>query len=115
MKAAPLISTFLLALGLAGALHADAIVPADRHVAPATIELVQCEANAATSCDENANAAPGKTEGELQAPPANPKHQQPAAPATPVPEPQTFVMLVLGLLVLGVTSRRRASPEKFSD
>jgi hypothetical protein len=36
-------------------------------------------------------------------------------PATPVPEPQTFVMLMLGLVVLGVASRRRQTTDKFSD
>jgi hypothetical protein len=36
-------------------------------------------------------------------------------PATPVPEPQTFVMLMLGLVVLGFASRRRQGSEKFSD
>jgi hypothetical protein len=45
-------------------------------------------------------------------PAADPKHQQAADPASPVPEPQTFIMLMLGLVVLGVTSRRRLS-EKF--
>jgi hypothetical protein len=48
--------------------------------------------------------------------PANdPKQRQREVPATPVPEPQTFVMLMLGLVVLGVASRRRQSTDKFSD
>jgi hypothetical protein len=48
-------------------------------------------------------------------PPADPKRQQTNEPATPVPEPQTFVMLMLGLVVLGFASRRSDPSEKFKD
>jgi hypothetical protein len=105
VKVLSLISTLLLALGLAGAAPAQAV----GNNAPATIEVVHCEADAPTPCSMDGKPA----EIDLHAvPAADPKHQQAADPASPVPEPQTFIMLMLGLVVLGVTSRRRLS-EKF--
>lgn len=53
---------------------------------------------------------------ELLAPPAKPAlvQAQREIPA-PVPEPQTFVMMMLGLVLLGFASARRDQPEKFSS
>jgi len=100
----------LLALGLAGAAPSQAVSPATSHIAPATIEVVHCEAKAPASCLDSKTA-----EVDLHAVRAvDPKQQHAADPASPVPEPQTFVMLMLGLVVLGFTSRRRLS-EKFKD
>jgi uncharacterized protein involved in copper resistance len=112
VKVLSLISTVLLALSLAGAAPAQAAAPAANHIAPATIELAQCDADSPAPCGINARESKA-AEVDLHAlPPADPKQQQAADPATPVPEPQTFVMLMLGLVVLGFTSRRRTS-EKF--
>jgi hypothetical protein len=115
MKVLSLISTVLLAIALAGAAPAHAAAPAASNFAPATIELAPCDANATAPCGiDGKEAKDGKSsESDLHAlPPANPK-QRSADPASPVPEPQTFIMLMLGLVVLGVTSRRRARSEKF--
>jgi hypothetical protein len=86
------------------------------HVAPATIELPQCEADAAAPCGINNIEQPAKPrESELHAlPPSDPKQPRAADPASPVPEPETFVMLMLGLVVMGFASRRRDKSEKFS-
>jgi len=35
--------------------------------------------------------------------------------AQPVPEPQTLVMVLIGLVLMGVTSQRQEEYEKFSD
>lgn len=112
VKVSSLISTILLALGLAGAAPSQATAPANSNIAPATIELARCEANAPAPCSLDSKDSKAD-EVDLHAlSPVDPKQQQAADPATPVPEPQTFVMLMLGLVVLGFASRRRIS-EKF--
>ncbi|TFW11675.1 PEP-CTERM sorting domain-containing protein [Duganella callida] len=114
-----LISTALIALGFAGAVQATPAAPEKppvAHAAPATIVLAHCEANDPTPC--GINGAPARTaesDPNTLAPAADPKQQANTEPATPVPEPQTFIMLMLGLVVLGFASRRSSSTEKFSD
>ncbi len=120
MKVLSLISTALLALSLAGAVHAQPATPSANvphaNVAAATIDLVHCEENATHSCSlDDAAARNGDSSDPHALPPANQqKHGQPE-PATPVPEPETFIMLMLGLVVLGFASRRNSASEKFSD
>jgi hypothetical protein len=116
VKASSLISTVLLALSLAGAAQAHPAAPAASIVAPATIELAPCDANTPTPCGFNAADAAKAVENDFHAlPPANPKQRRNPDPVTPVPEPQTFVMLMLGLVVLGFASRRSRPTEKFQD
>lgn len=113
MKVSFLISTVLLALSLT---QAHAAAPAKEHIATATIELASCDADAAVPCGIGNAAAANTGEVDLHAlPPTEPKRQPASEPATPVPEPQTFVMLMLGLVVLGFASRRGAPSEKFKD
>lgn len=117
MKVVSLISTALFALSLAGAAQAKPAAP-DNHsnVAAATIVLAHCEANDPAPCGISSTPAAKVNEAEQNAlAPADPKQQSQAEPATPVPEPQTFVMLMLGLVVLGFASRRRQGSEKFTD
>lgn len=110
MKVSSLISTVLLALSLAGVAHAE---PAKRNIAHATIEIAQCDVNGAAPCGIS-QVADKTGEVDLHAlPPADPKQQPNADQASPVPEPQAFVMLMLGLVVLGVASRRGNPSEKF--
>lgn len=112
MKVSSLISTALLALSLAGAVQAQPAAPEKQNAAAATIVLAQCEADDTAKCGLNAPAAAdnGATEEAdahaSSAPNAN-------EPASPVPEPQTFIMLMLGLVVLGVASRRGHAADKF--
>lgn len=118
MKVLSLISTALLALSLAGAVQATPAAPTTKsNVAPATIELAHCEANDTAPCSISSSAPAVKSsDADANAlPPADPKHPQQTEPVTPVPEPQTFVMLMLGLVVLGFASRRRQGSEKFTD
>ncbi|SHN42346.1 PEP-CTERM protein-sorting domain-containing protein [Duganella sacchari] len=116
MKVLSLISTALIALSLAGAVQASPAAPAINHnVAPATIVLAHCEANDTAPCDISAPVAKTNEADQNALPPADPKQQPQNDPATPVPEPQTFIMLMLGLVVLGFASRRHQSSEKFSD
>ena len=116
MKVLSLISTALLAISLAGAVQAKPAAPATPdNVAPATIVLAHCEANDPAPCGISAPAAKPNEAEQNTLPPADPKQQPQTEPATPVPEPQTFVMLMLGLVVLGFASRRRQGSEKFSD
>jgi hypothetical protein len=114
VKVLSLISTALLALSLAGAVQAAPAVPAAKaNVAPATIVLAHCEENATAPCSLDDPAKAGENDPNAM-PPANQHKQAQPDPATPVPEPQTCIMLMLGLVVLGFASRRNASSEKFS-
>jgi hypothetical protein len=116
VKASSLISTVLLALSLTGAAQAQSAGSAPSNVAPAIIELAQCDAHSAAPCGFDAADAAKANETDIHAlPPADPKHPRKADPVTPVPEPQTFVMLMLGLVVLGFASRRNGPTEKFKD
>jgi hypothetical protein len=113
VKASFLISTVLLALSLT---QAHAAGPAKERIAPATIELASCDVSVPTPCAIGNTVAAKTGEVDMHAlPPADPKRQQTNEPATPVPEPQTFVMLMLGLVVLGFASRRSDPSEKFKD
>ncbi|RZT08593.1 PEP-CTERM protein-sorting domain-containing protein [Duganella sp. CF402] len=118
MKVVSLISSALLALSFAGAVQAKPAAPAtDSNVAPATIVLAHCEANDPAPCgiSNTPSAAKASDADQNTLSTADPKQQTQAEPATPVPEPQTFVMLMLGLVVLGFASRRRQGSEKFTD
>ncbi len=66
---------------------------------------------AARDCQQGA-IRPSAEENSGQGKPANPAEYD--AAAAPMPEPQTFLMMLIGLVLLGFTSKRRAS-EKFSD
>ncbi|GJI88528.1 MULTISPECIES: PEP-CTERM sorting domain-containing protein [Duganella] len=117
MKISTLITAILLAAGLSAAALAQAETPAKDKVATATIVLAHCDANGAAPCDINNNAAATSPEDSDPAalPPDDPKRQQPVEPMTQVPEPQTFILLMLGLVVLGFASRGRKVSEKFGD
>jgi hypothetical protein len=111
-----LISTALFALSLAGAVQAKpAATDAHSNVAPATIVLAHCEANDPAPCGISSAPAAKTSEADPNALPAESRQQSQTEPATPVPEPQTFVMLMLGLVVLGFASWRRQGSEKFTD
>lgn len=117
MKVVSLISTALLALSFAGAVQAKPAAP-DTHsnVAPATIVLAHCETNDPAPCGISSTPAAKTSDADPNTlAPTDPKQQPQTEPATPVPEPQTFVMLMLGLVVLGFASRRRQGSEKFTD
>nr|WP_155467304.1 PEP-CTERM sorting domain-containing protein [Duganella radicis] len=117
VKVLSLISTALLALSLAGAVQAKPVAPVtNSNVAPATIVLAHCEEKDPAPCSisSNAPAARNSEADQTALPPADPQ-QSANDPATPVPEPQTFVMLMLGLVVLGFASRHRQGSEKFTD
>lgn len=110
MKAPLVIPSILLSLSLVVASPAHAIT------APATIELAPCDASVAASCAVSSVIAAKTAEADLHAlPPGAQKPHKADDPVTPVPEPQTFVMLMLGLVVLGFASRRREPAEKFDD
>ena len=116
MKVLSLISTALLALSLAGTVQAKNHAPVTSNGAQ-TIVLAHCDANNTANCGISSNAPVAKTnEVDLNSlPPADPKQQRQRGqdPATPVPEPSTFVMLMLGLVVLGFASRHQQ--EKFTE
>ncbi len=114
MKVLSLISTALLALSLAGAVQAQPAAPETSNIAPATIIVAPCESTATTPCRSDTPAAESDdAEDHAVLPPTDPKQRQQEVPAAPVPEPETFVMLMLGLVVLGVASRRRQATDKF--
>ncbi|CAN7715661.1 PEP-CTERM sorting domain-containing protein [Duganella sp. LjRoot269] len=117
MKISTLITAILLAAGLSAAALAQAETPAKDKVATATIVLAHCDANGAAPCDINNNTAGKSPEDSDPAalPPNDPKRQQAVEPMALVPEPQTFILLMLGLVVLGFASRDRGASEKFSD
>lgn len=101
LKIPTLIFATMLALGLAGA--ACAAAPAiDMHH-----EAAQHDGKIApvTATDSDTDL--------VQAPASKDAVQQDAA-AAPVPEPQTFLMMLIGLVLVGMSSRREAS-EKFTN
>ena len=114
VKVPSLISSVLLALSLAGAAQAQPAAPAASNIAPAIIELARCDAAFPAPCDIPVAAAADAGETDLHAAPADPKRPN-ADEVSPVPEPKTFVMLMLGLVVLGFARRRKEASEKFKD
>ena len=117
MKISTLITAILLTTGLSGAALAQAEAPAKGKVAPATIVLAHCDANSAVPCGINnvPAAKPSEDSDTAALPPNDPKRQRPVEPMAQVPEPHTFILLMLGLVVLGFASRDRVGSEKFSD
>jgi hypothetical protein len=112
VKVSSLISTVLLTLSLAGAVQAQPAAPVNDNVAPATIVLAHCEASDTAKCGISEPVAK-ESEVDLNALPSGDRKRVQVEQATPVPEPQTFVMLMLGLVVLGFASRRTQSTDKF--
>jgi len=100
VKILSLLSTTIFALGLCGAATAATATPD----AVATSAFHECTADA--PCDRLA-----QQEGQPAAQDRPPVAKVEEAPL-PVPELQTSLMFMMGLLVLGVTSRRRSS-ERF--
>ena len=122
MKIFTLIQAVLIAVSLAGA--AQAAAPA----APPAVPAAQGAKNAAASVDAallpagyasnnpaNGAFAEADSSDEVQPGP----HAKDAAPvdaaAAPVPEPQMFLMMLIGLVLLGFASSRREVYEKFTD
>ena len=106
MKISTLFATAAIALTLAGSAAAQtkAAVPATPAAPAITIAAAErCEPSAATDC----NGIDQATDAEAQ--PANPAAAQVDEAPLPVPELETSFMLMLGLVVLGITSRRRVS------
>ncbi|WP_444845954.1 PEP-CTERM sorting domain-containing protein [Duganella caerulea] len=115
MKKSTLITTLLLALGTIGAAQA---APEKGEVATAAIVLAHCDTHSTTPCGINDSASAEKTtrDREPEALASNaPNNKQAIDPVAEVPEPQTFVMLMLGLVVLGFASRRGEASETFTD
>jgi hypothetical protein len=118
LKISTLINTILLTAGLSAFALAQAEAPVKGKVATATIVLAHCDADSAAPCDIDNNSAAAKSPEEndpAALPPNDPKRQQAVEPMTQVPEPQTFILLMLGLVVLGLASRDRGASEKFGD
>ncbi|MET0319252.1 MAG: hypothetical protein ABW069_00860 [Duganella sp.] len=103
MKISSLFVTAVLALGLAGSAAAEVVSAASAPIAAAEVEAEHCEPGATTSCDSTDTAVTSTA--------ARSAAQVDEAPL-PVPELETSLMLMLGLVVLGVASRRRIS-ERF--
>ncbi|MEV4778550.1 PEP-CTERM sorting domain-containing protein [Burkholderia sp. LMU1-1-1.1] len=116
MKITPLLTSLLLALSLTGAAHAKVHTAPAAPNAAATIEAEKCVPNAASSCmtDDDAAAKDDDSVDLATLPKTNPAQQVDAA-ASPVPEPQTFAMMALGLALLGFSSRRRKPSDKFEN
>jgi hypothetical protein len=122
VKVSSLIPTVLLAFSLAspfaGAAQAQPAAPqkpAATNVASATIILAHCEAGDPLPCGINSAPAAKASDADANILPTTANSKTAAnEPATPVPEPQTFIMMMLGLVVLGFASRRGGS-EKFIE
>lgn len=118
MKKLNLITTLLLALGMAGAAQAQAASPDNSKAAPATIVLAPCDAHSTTPCGIR-SAVPAEKTASDRDPEAllsnAPENQQANDPVAEVPEPQTFVMLMLGLVILGWSSRKGDASDKFTE
>jgi hypothetical protein len=105
VKISTLFVTAAIALTLAGGAAANSapapVAPAAQ-LAPETIaaEAEHCEPTATTDCDGADQATAGHSAAAAA---------QVAEAPLPVPELETSLMLMLGLVVLGMASRRRVS------
>lgn len=116
MKILPLLTSLLFALSLSGAAQAKVDVAPAAPTATATIEAEKCAPDSAAPCLTAADAAASEDEHAGPAtPPKGAAAQKPDAAASPVPEPQTFAMMALGLALLGFSSRRRKPSDKFEN
>lgn len=112
------ITTLLLALGTIGAVPAQADNPEKSKVAAAAIVLAHCDTHSSAPCGID-NSAPAEKTAPDRDPEAmssnDPNNQQGIDTVTEVPEPQTFVMLMLGLVILGFASRGSEASDTFTD
>lgn len=117
MKKLTLITTLLLALGTIGAAQSAPDNLEKSKVATAAIVLAHCDTHSATPCGINDTAPAQKTatDRDPEALASNDPNTKAIDPVAEVPEPQTFVMLMLGLVVLGFASRRNEASETFTD
>lgn len=114
MKFLTLMNCALVVLGLAGSAQAHAAPAEKANIAPATIVLAHCDQQSAQPCGLDHEGTSKNSDPEAL--PANdPKRAQEVEPVAQIPEPQTFIMLMLGLVVLGFASRRGSASEKFTD
>jgi hypothetical protein len=107
MQIPSIIPAALIAISLAGA--AQAAAPAVPAVHNTTVEIAMQQDSSAPAVADNADA-------DIQ--PADPRGKNAAqadAAAQPVPEPQVFLMMLAGLVLLGFASSRREEYEKFTD
>ena len=115
MKTTPLVTSLLFALSLTGTAHAKVDAAPAAPIAHATIEAEKCVPNAATSCMTADDTAAKDDDGADHATLSKADAAQRDAAASPVPEPQTFAMMALGLALLGFSSRRRQPSDKFEN
>ena len=115
MKTTPLVTSLLFALSLTGTAHAKVDATPAAPIAHATIEAEKCVPNAATSCMTADDTAAKDDDGADHATLSKADAAQRDAAASPVPEPQTFAMMALGLALLGFSSRRRQPSDKFEN
>jgi hypothetical protein len=116
MKITSLLTSLLVALSLTGTAHAKVHTAPAAPNAAATIDAEKCVPNAASSCMSADDAATGDNDSiDLATLPKADPAQQVDAAASPVPEPQTFAMMALGLALLGFSSRRRKPSDKFEN
>lgn len=118
MKKLNFITTLLLTLGVAGAAQAQTANPENSKGATAAIVLVHCDAHSTTPCGIGGGAPAEKiaSDRDPDTLASNAPENQPANdPVAEVPEPQTFVMLMLGLVILGFASRKGDASDKFTD
>lgn len=117
MKILPFLTPLLFALSLSlGAAQAKAGVAPAAPTATATIDTEKCAPDAAAPCltaDDAAATADDRVDPATATKAA--QAQKFDAAASPVPEPQTFAMMALGLALLGFSSRRRKPSDKFEN
>jgi hypothetical protein len=119
VKFPTLIQAALIAISLAGV--AQAAAPA----APAATKVTTIVAASHDAALLPAGYAANPANGAFAAPDSDSEEAQPAehpkddpqtdAAAAPVPEPQMFLMMLIGLVLLGLASSRREAYEKFTD
>jgi hypothetical protein len=118
MKILPFFAPLVFALSLTGPAHAAVTTVVAPSIAHATIEAGKCPHDAAIKCLSSDDSVADKADVDgiddaLPRTNANANAQAVDSAATPVPEPETFAMLVVGLALLGVTARRRNETDKF--
>ena len=119
MKIPTLIQAALIALSLANAAQAAAPAAPAAHVEEHVTVVTTRHEAALLPAGYAANPANGafaaNDNEEVQPDPHAKDAAQVDAAAAPVPEPQTFLMMLIGLVLLGLASSRRETYEKFTD
>lgn len=118
MQKPSLIAILFAALSLAGTARAQTSASTPIIETPtcsSTLSPYVCPSQEALLAQLSPDYRQAQDDNTLAPAPSAAKPGRHDGAAQPVPEPQTFAMILIGLVLLGFTSRRQEAYEKFSD